>query len=471
MQPQDILFFHITAGNSTESSDIPLIPIGTFYLADYLSRRGWRCRIVHQGLLEQKKGRGSAEDLIAAARPLMLGADLHWHYQSRPVLDFARRVKKRFPLLPLVLGGSTATFFAEEILQNSPVIDAVVRGDAEAPLAALLKAVRGRSDWGLVPNLTWRRGPKVISNPQTHVCGDKELVEAHYPCLDLLVPDKEAYLHLTARAVMRKEGRAVIYNPTRGCPGSCIFCGGSRDAQKLLYGRRKLLVTDVPRAMRTFKVLKKEGVDFVFFPLHVPQTERFYLDLFERLTQEGFDLGGRMDSYHLPDPAFIERFASTFRRFARVVLSPDTGSDHLRKKIRTFYYSNEMLMDRLKVFAAAGVEVDLHFSTGFPYETPDDFEKTLKLIYVLKRRFPVNIFSSSILLDPGSRMYLEPRRYGCMMRRRDFSVFTSRQAGAFPWGYRTKNFGERQIAVMNKILWRACRSSGRREGGVNPARG
>jgi radical SAM superfamily enzyme YgiQ (UPF0313 family) len=118
-----------------------------------------------------------------------------------------------------------------------------------------------------------------------------------------------------------------------------------------------------------------------------------------------------------------------------------------------------MLMDRLKVFAAAGVEVDLHFSAGFPYETPSDFEKTLKLIYVLKRRFPVNIFSSSILLDPGSSMYLEPRRYGCMMRRRDFSAFTSRQTGFFPWEYRTKNFAERQISLMNKMLWRACRSS------------
>jgi len=457
MQPQDILFFHITAGNSTESSDIPLIPIGTFYLADYLSRRGWRCRIVHKRLLEKREGKGSVENLISAARPLLLGIDLHWHYQSRPVLEFARRVKKRFPALPLVLGGSTATFFAQEILQASPFIDAVVRGDAEAPLASLLEAVRSGGDWGLVPNLAWRRAQKVICNPQTHVYCDKEFAEARYPCLDLLVPGKEAYLDLTARAVIGKEGRAVIYNPTRGCSGSCVFCGGSRGAQKLLYGRERLLVADVAGAMRTFAILKKEGVDFVFFPLHVPQTERFYLGLFQRLRKEKFGLGARMDSYHLPDPAFIETFASTFKKFSKIVLSPDTGSDHLRKKIRTFYYSNETLMDRLKVFAAAGVEVDLHFSTGFPYETPADFEKTLKLICVLKRRFPVNIYSSSILLDPASSMYLEPRRYGCVMRRRDFSVFTSRHSGSFPWGYRTKSFGERRISLMNKILWHACR--------------
>ncbi len=64
----------------------------------------------------------------------------------------------------LVLGGHGASFVHQEILENNPFVDAVIRGEGERSLLALLTST-GLADWPGVPNLSYRAEGRIVENP------------------------------------------------------------------------------------------------------------------------------------------------------------------------------------------------------------------------------------------------------------------------------------------------------------------
>ena len=119
---------------------INLLPMGTFALADLAARNGYTTEILHMGLEWIKTGRFSPADHLKNKKVQVAALPLHWHQQSYDVLETARVIKQEQPDVLLVLGGATASFFHHEIMASYPQVDAIIRGDAEKPLLALMRS-------------------------------------------------------------------------------------------------------------------------------------------------------------------------------------------------------------------------------------------------------------------------------------------------------------------------------------------
>ena len=111
-------------------------------MVNLLRAKGWQV----QGLnfpLEIMLNTGFNLDqwLAVIESPRLVMIDLHWYEHSFGAIDIARHVRRILPEAKIVIGGLTATYFAEEILQTHREIDYVIRGDGEIPLLKLVEFV------------------------------------------------------------------------------------------------------------------------------------------------------------------------------------------------------------------------------------------------------------------------------------------------------------------------------------------
>ena len=64
-------------------------------------------------------------------------------------IEVARALKAAHPNAFVFLGGLTAGYFASEIVENHPFIDAVLRGHAEGAAGVLVEQLKSGGDLGV----------------------------------------------------------------------------------------------------------------------------------------------------------------------------------------------------------------------------------------------------------------------------------------------------------------------------------
>lgn len=431
----DTLLVHI--GKITaDKKEIILPPLGTLYLAEYLNQHNISAKIINLNLGKMDKNIFQLFSLIKKGNIKIIGLPLHWHQQSFNVISLICKLKNNFPDIKTVIGGNTATFFHQEIINNFPLVDFIIRGDAEIPLLKLTKKIlANKKSFSDIPNLTWKNNKVIIINKQNYTCSER-IINNIKP----INPD----------LFLNKNSKTAIFNPIRGCTGNCPYCGGGTTAQKILYKRNHLLFLPIEKALKTIRKMHSLGINHLYFPVYIPKAKKYYLNLFKRIRNDNLKFYATLESYCLADKQFIKKFSMTFYKKSTLILSPDTGSNKLRKRIKTFFYSNKTLIDSLETIIKNDINVDLQFSTGFPFETKKDFAKTIALIEYLKK-FPISFGGNSIELEPASPMYLHPKRYKINIKRKSFFDFitASKQQKI---GYSTENFLEKEIILNNQYL-------------------
>ena len=133
-----------------------LYPIGFASIAEYLERAGYRVRIVNLAGRMLNKKNFNAEALIKRLRAPVFGIDLHWLVHAHGAIEVAGIVKRYHPEAKVVVGGFSASYYYQELLQY-PEIDYVLRGDStEEPFRQLMDCIVNKREPEAVPNLVWQ---------------------------------------------------------------------------------------------------------------------------------------------------------------------------------------------------------------------------------------------------------------------------------------------------------------------------
>lgn len=133
--------------------------------------------------------------------------------------DMTARLKRRYPTLPIIWGGSGPTLEVEWSLQHA---DMVCTGEGEELIVELAERLDARADYADLHDLALKRDGKIIRNPNR-------------PLLDLdkiAIPDFEPSrtFHIGDDTLRRDVypmffgGRQYPIMTQRGCPFSCSFC-------------------------------------------------------------------------------------------------------------------------------------------------------------------------------------------------------------------------------------------------------
>ena len=461
----DLLFIHVPKFYNFyrpfgEYITVNLLPMGTLSLADLASQRGYKTRILHLGLEWIEKRVSSSLAYLKDKEIRVIAIPLHFHPQSYDVMRIAKEIKEKRPDITIVSGGYTASLFHREILSSFPQIDAIIRGDAEIPLLALMNAVKEGGGWESIPNLTWKKDGEIKENLLAYVASEADLDRSS--CVNLsLLEGKETYLRyigmpfVWAKGLSKEENRRHFHlgpplfplNIGRGCFGNCTWCGGGAEAQKVVSGRKGVVF----RSPKAVAETVAEAMEFGYEMFNVAfdpgkEGEKYYLELFPLLRKKKLRPRVYFESFSLPSERFLREMAESFiLDGSMIALSPESGDERVRHRNKTFTYSNEELMKAISVAEKFGIRTDIFFAMGIPGERYSDLSKTSVLKKEIKKRFKNigRIWSAPISLEPASPWHLHPEEFGILSTKQTFADFyQSSSPGRGGLGYSIPNYME-----------------------------
>ncbi len=394
-------------------------PIGFVSISEYLERCGFEVRIINVALKMLKSPRFDVERLIASLNPRLFGLDLHWMAHVQGALAIAEIIKRFHPQTPVILGGLSATYFHQEILERYSQVDFVARGDStEEPLRQLLNALRNGGEFHSIPNLSWRdRRGRCHVNPLSHVPEN----------LDHIAID---YRHIMKKVVRYLDplGYEPFYNwfsypvtavfTCRGCVHDCNTCGGSGNAFKAMACRQK-------PAFRSPHLLARDVLNSID---HLNAPVMVIGDIFQVGPEYGFEflsaLKERKIRNHIafeffrpPSREQLERIAAAVPHF-NIEISPESHDEEIRHRFGRQFDNRsleKMIEDALDLGCG---RIDLFFMTGLSGQTYQSVMDTVAYCRDLLERFGKRqrvipfISPMAPFLDPGSAVFENPEAFG-----------------------------------------------------------
>ncbi|MCL6606598.1 MAG: magnesium-protoporphyrin IX monomethyl ester anaerobic oxidative cyclase [Geminicoccaceae bacterium] len=209
-----ILFVHPNyhSGGAEIAGNWP--PSWVAYLTGYLKAAGYT-EIAFIDAMTDHLDDDALRERIRAYAPDLVGttAITPAIYKAERVLELAR---EECPHALTVLGGVHGTFLYRQVLGEAPWIDVVVRGEGEAVLLDLVRALedgRWARDRRSVRGIATRIDGQVVATPAAPPIADVDTIVADWSILDW---SKHLYIPLKTRV--------AVPNFARGCPFTCSFC-------------------------------------------------------------------------------------------------------------------------------------------------------------------------------------------------------------------------------------------------------
>jgi len=360
----------------------PFPPLGLLYLSSVLKNSGHQVTVL-DGFFVSK------EDILKKIEKGQFGLIGLSTITCRWKKDctFLQAIKEKFPLIPIVIGGSHATGWRENCFKDSKAIDYLVCHDGEDTLLELVRSLEEKGDVAQIKGLLWRKEGtgEVVANEDKNFLTD----------LDTLpFPDWEAvdiYKYIPTLTNYKKLPSIDMIG-SRGCFFECIFCHSSKVVRK----------RSVENILAEIDILVKDyGIrDITFYD----ETFTVFPDkvrlLCEELIKRNYNLSwaanARGDS--LSKELLLKmKEAGCWRLLFGIESGSQSVLDTLRKKTTISGLKEAVAMTK-----ACGIEVHGTMLFGTPGET---YEEALKTI-VLARELDLDYVAfGAIAPFPGTELF------------------------------------------------------------------
>lgn len=423
------------------SSFANYIAMGLFSLCHQLESKKINTEIVHLGMEKLLDQSFSISNYIKDSGVKFVGMSLHWHFQTYDTIEVARAIKKHNPDVYIVLGGYTASCFADEILEECPFIDSVIKGEGEASIAELAEKVfcNKNNDLEDIPNLHWRKDDKIIVNSKTFVATSEDLDKFSFYSELKKLKNHSLYVGLDIDMVCVKEdGENLLKNDLvsdsihticlgRGCTGNCTWCGGGAKAIKKLYNRSCVSWRSPQKTAEEMLMLKREyGINNFYFCFDPTPSDRTkIIEMFRFLGQTEEKISIFFECFGLPTEDFLQEFKHNLSLDSKIAISPEFANENLRKKHKSFYFTNKELENVLNRMEELNIKSTLFF-THLPTLTKEDEEETNNYIKYLREKF--SSITSAVnfpimFFEPCAPWTEAPSDYGINIERKTFKDF------------------------------------------------
>lgn len=346
----------------------PRVPINLLPLAYTLREAGFKPKVIDLRLNEFNKCDIDWEDV------LLVGISTYTGPMIFSALEVAKKVRQINEKIPIIWGGIHPTLDAEPTARNR-LVDFVVRRDGEETIVKLAKAIQKNKPVNSIKGITYRKGGKVVSNPDS-------------PRFDL---NKIAHLPYDLVEMDRYNLAEFPINTSRGCPFRCIFCynhaynGGSYSLKSA-----KAVVEEIEQIKKNFPEVKKIAFSDDNFFIDKKRVEEICKLLIKkkiRITWMSTIRANYLTSYS-------DEFLKLIRNSGCDMLGfgAESGNDRILKIIGkgTSVKTNLGAVRQLK---KAGIAGRISFVWGTPGETYEESIDSLNMIKEFERIDPKSIIN------------------------------------------------------------------------------
>lgn len=287
----------------------------------------------------------------------------------------------------VIISSSDATDHYEKYFQQG--VDYVIRGEGEETLKELLQTLERDKDTSKIPGIAFRRNGKAeVTSPRSLL---KDLDALPLPAWDLI--DMESYRQLW----MQHHGYfSLNLATTRGCPFKCNWCA------KPIYGNRynsrspKQVVDEIEFLLTAHKPDHFWMSDDIF-GLKPGWVKAFRDEVKKRNLSFRYKIQSRVDL--LLEEDTIEVLAQSGAE--TIWVGAESGSqkilDAMDKGTRI-----EQIQEARLLLKQKGIRAAFFLQFGYPGETKDDINATLKMVLDL---MPDEIGISVSYPLPGTKFY------------------------------------------------------------------
>ncbi|MBU7042220.1 MAG: B12-binding domain-containing radical SAM protein [Theionarchaea archaeon] len=381
---------------------VEVVGYGLLHIAAFLETEGYSVRVIDvPGLFAQNFTTEEVLSFIRSYDPELIGIELNWLHFSRGAIEMAQELKKSNPNIPIVLGGTHASLFKEEILYSySPWIDEVIQGEGESSLLSMLEG----------------------ASPQTE-CLEIDRIPPYDP--SVIIP--------------KREGRTMFLNTCRGsCCNPCMYCLGNSIHE--FTGRTTLTRHSTDWVAEQLQLFIEGG--YTDIGLQDPWTsgtgvDTYVEELATMFDREGFsDQLTRFNLECLPGALNGEQLHILAEMgVTDIDYGCESGSDKVLSIVNRPVTTQKMI-DSIEKTAAQGIIPITYWMTGFPRETSADISLTTRTIRRIAKVGGIPHWITPIVITPGTPLYKKRKSLGIQQRLHtfeDFSIYSQVKKKQWAW--------------------------------------
>jgi radical SAM superfamily enzyme YgiQ (UPF0313 family) len=353
-------------------NDFTLPVLGMGYIATYAARDGFNVGVIDAEALGL--GVDQTAKLVNELSPRWAGFNL-----LAPTYDISARIAAGLERsINVMVGGHQAKAMPTEILTDPRFArcEALVLGEGETRVVELLKDRRCRTE---LPGVMWL--DPILTTPVT---GGRMGAGHHLaPPIDSLPLVDRTFL---ADDPYRASDGRLEANMVgaRGCPYDCSFCGAAVSANPditIRTRRPENLIEEMRDLDRRYGVTAFRFVDDLFLGY-----ERFIRSCMAAFTEADigyryvWDATGRINILNRMSDDMLE--ALKLNGCREVALGIESGSERLLKYMGK-RITPEMTRSVVQRLTERGISIKGYFILGFPTETRDELNATVRQVYDL----------------------------------------------------------------------------------------
>jgi B12-binding domain/radical SAM domain protein len=399
------------------STVFEMYPLGFLTIASYLHDRGMTVRIVNLALRMMNSRRFDVRRFLARQKPKAVGIDLHWLPHAHGALEVARIVKDLYPDVPVIMGGLSSSYFHRELI-DYPQVDFVLRGDStEPPLHRLLTALQSGTAVDRIPNLTWKSTSGVHVNPLTFVPMTLDYVDLRP---DLMVEMVMRYRDLESTLPFNGWWSNPITTvfTVKGCAYECVTCGSSHTSCTHLTKRQKPVYRSPASLVANMQDICRlaHGPIVLVGDLLMAGSEHA-AEVLERLREADLPNNIVFEFFALPPASFLKDIDRCVRHWS-MEFSPESHEQAVRdaQEGESGYSTLDMEAIIKEAVNLRCSRIDIFFMIGLPAQTKASVRDTVeycgRLFQLGDKRLSCFISPMGPFIDPGSRGFEEPDRFG-----------------------------------------------------------
>jgi hypothetical protein len=299
-------------------------------------------------------------------KPRYVAISCKWWNTLYGALEVARAVRKCAPNIPIIMGGHTATVFADDLVATG-LVDVVLLGDVDTSLLRLVQ--EGEVVGGVTP--TGR-----------HVANDGDLRSFRLDHVTIPHPqDVTDKPHLFPAYVW----------VGRGCCHPCFYCLENREGSRKWFNRQAARLRSVEAVLRDAASFNHSSrLIFDYEHPSIPATERFITELAakkpENITACYYFCWG------LPSRQLLDILSQSFQQ-VEICLDIQIFAERLRfdnaeRGLIKPFFANSAILEVLEYAETKpNIHIDATGIVGMPWETAQDRETGLSFIEGLYRKY------------------------------------------------------------------------------------
>ncbi|HOO77054.1 MAG TPA: radical SAM protein [bacterium] len=401
LYPQWTINYGIPGHFARKASTWP--PLNLAYLAAIAEKAGHAVRII-DGQVEGK----TPEDIIRETEefsPDLIGMTATTTF-FHIVADLASQLKKRFPEIPLVVGGPHITMLKDEAFL--PCFDYGFVGEADASWPEFLRSYQEGGDLSRVKGILCRTPEGIAYTGPASPVEDVDSIP--FPARHLLRSD----LYRIGTLQGTKPFATVM--TTRGCPFKCIFCSTEVFGARVRKRSPAAVVAEMRAIMEEFGI-----THFIFLDDTLTLDREHILEICRLITEQGLKvtLDGSTRA-NLVDEELVAALARA--GMIRISFGLESVNPRIRRIMR-----KEVPLESYTVANRLtnkyGIETLNSCMIGLPGETVETIRETMRFLRESREIKQANL--SIAVPYPGTELYRMAKEgeHGLKLVTGDFSKF------------------------------------------------